>query len=220
MSSQKTEVPEENIQMSPGSRLAWARSIRKMSQAELGKALGKTKLTIGRWERGITPIPSIAWGPLAVALDVTVDYLRYGANPTESNLKEIDDRISQNYKKTIQVEMIESIAKDLEKSEIITNKGINNITEEDKEQIVSIFSEINKKLSARITPNVTIGNILELKFTINNMIEEIAPHIGGAMRTKVDMILVSELIEREGKPIPIEHIRSLILLGAETPNEN
>ena len=64
-----------------GQRIAAARGIRKMSQAGLAEILGKTKLTIGRWERGITRIPELAWKNLSFALQVREEWLKTGEEP-------------------------------------------------------------------------------------------------------------------------------------------
>jgi transcriptional regulator with XRE-family HTH domain len=67
----------------PGNRVAHARDIKKISQADLGELVGKTKLTIGRWERGESPIPSLAWDALSRALGVREEWLRSGEQPME-----------------------------------------------------------------------------------------------------------------------------------------
>ena len=65
----------------PGLRIAEARESRHLSQTELGVRLGKSKLTIGRWERGTHPIPELAWPTLALVLGVELEWLKSGTGP-------------------------------------------------------------------------------------------------------------------------------------------
>lgn len=57
-----------------GERIAKARKVKKMSQAELAQKLGITNQVISNWERGYSPIPATALSSISNILSCPILY--------------------------------------------------------------------------------------------------------------------------------------------------
>lgn len=68
----------EKLNIDIGNRIREARSIRKISQTELGAEVGCGGNQISRYENGLVAVPTDRLQKIAFALDVSVNYLRTG----------------------------------------------------------------------------------------------------------------------------------------------
>ncbi|MEK6455233.1 helix-turn-helix transcriptional regulator [Caldifermentibacillus hisashii] len=132
--------------MNIGDRIRKKRKEKNLTQSELGKLVNVSSQVISNWERGYTGLSHDDIAKLAIALDVSTDFLL--GNDSKNNLPKLTPKDERDIAKDLE-KIISSLDNPNEGYSHFDGQSIDDLDEEDRELLKAAL-ETSMKIAKQI----------------------------------------------------------------------